>query len=135
MDALAVSGAFMITIGHGAGPEVVAFISASAADGTPISLEPERLEIFTGLTAMFGTGSFACDIVDVESTLPPPAGFVGLILELRSVSEVGHLASLGVAALGVIVTTDTARGQGVIASAGAAKPQTWWLEKQPGVPQ
>jgi len=42
----------------------------------------------------------------------------------------GRLATLGVAALGVVVDTGTDRGQAVIVSTGAATPQTWWSEQR-----
>ena len=134
MDDLTVSGAFMITIGHGSGPEVIAFIAAEAPDGSPVAVDADRLEVFTGLTAMFGTAAFPCEVVSVESIYPPPIGFLGCTLELRWSDELGRLASLGVASLGVVVTNDSGRGQGVITSAGAATPQTWWADRQPDGP-
>ncbi len=122
----------MITIGHGDGPEVIVFLSVGNLDGTPVALDPDALpiEIFTGLTAMFGTSSFPCEITDVQNVYPPPAGFVGFTVELKWASELGRLATLGVAALGVVVDNGTDRGQGVIVSAGAASPQTWWSEQR-----
>jgi len=122
----------MITIGHGDGPEVIVFLSVCNLDGTPMVLDPDALpiEIFTGLTAMFGTSSFRCEVTDIQNTYPPPPGFLGFTVELESVGELGRLATLGVAALGVVVDTGTDRGQAVIVSAGAATPQTWWSEQR-----
>jgi hypothetical protein len=133
MQELIVSGAFMITIGHGDVPEVVMFLSTQNADGTPAQLQlpdpddPDAtwpIEVFTGISARFGTASIPCVVVEVESVLTPPPGFVGLTLETRNVDEVGRLADMGVTAFGVIADTGAARGQGVIASADAAHPQS-----------
>ena len=137
MAMLTVSGAFSVTIGHGDGPEVIAFISASREDGSPAQFDPEsdELHVFTGLTAMFGTSSFPCVVTDVQITYTPPAGFVGVTLQLKWVDEIGRLNALGPMALGVVVEAQGDRGQGVITFAGAATPQTWWAEKQQEPPQ
>ena len=137
MDELSVQGAFMITIGHGAGPEVVAFVSACQSDGTPVDMNPggdPPVEFFTGLTAMFGSSSFPCKIVDVQSTFPPPPGFLGRTLE-NTFSDLPKLAGLGLGALGVVVDTGSGRGEGVIGPVGAATPQQWWQEQQQDPPK
>jgi len=132
MPELTVSGAFTVTIGFGQGPEVVAFISACKQDGTPAVFDPKsnELQVFTGLTAMFGTSSFPCVVTDVQSTYPAPPGFVGVTLQLKWAEELGRLNTLGPAALGVIVEADGDRGQGVLTFAAAATPQTWWAQSQ-----
>jgi len=138
MDQIAVDGAFMVTIGRGAGPEVVAFIRATDPDGSPVVFDHQDpgLEIVTGLSAMFGTASFPCEITDVETIFPPPPGFIGVTVDLRNPGELGgNLAHIGPAALGVTLTRSSGRGVGVLVSAGAAHPQTWWAERQPPVVQ
>jgi hypothetical protein len=137
MGQLSVSGAFTITIGHGDGPEVKAFVSATRDDGSPAPFDPrsDELEVFTGLTAMFGTASFPCEVTAVESIYPPPAGFTGVTLELAWVEELGRLNTLGLAALGVIVASGGDRGQGVLTFAGAGTPQVWWSEQERVAPR
>lgn len=137
MDKLTVSGAFMITIGYGEGPEVNVSIGVSADDGSPVHLDADDLpiEIFTTLTAMFGTSAFPCVITDVQSTFIPPAGFYGFRIQLTWEKELGRLNTLGLGALGVIVDTGTARGQAVIGPVGAATAQTWWADRQPEAPK
>ena len=143
MDELVVTGAFMETVGRGDGPEVVVFLSVQKPDGSPeiLSLPDPKdasaawpIEVFTGLTAMFGGASFPCRIVEVEFPYYPPTGYVSFTVELQWANELGRLSSLGVAALGVIVTSGGARGQGVLASAGAATPQPWVANRQPSKP-
>jgi hypothetical protein len=83
---------------------------------------------------MFGTASFACEITDVQTILRPPPGFIGVTVDLRNTGELGgHLAHIGPAALGVTLTRSSGRGVGVLVSAGAAQPQTWWEAQQPPV--
>jgi hypothetical protein len=137
MAELSVAGAFMITIGTGQGPEVKVFVSANYPDGSPFHFDSSapQVEIFTGLTAMFGTSSFPCDVTEVQTIYPPPNGFVGLTVELRWVRELGRLSTLGLGALGVIVADGSDRGQGVIGPVGAAMPQTWWSEQTENRPQ
>ena len=144
MAGLDVSGAFMLTIGHGEGPEVNVALSIRNDDGTPTVLslpDPDDsgatwpIRIFTGLSAKYGTAAFPCVVTDVEDVVPPPAGFVGLVVELEHSREVGRLAGLGLGALGVIVEDGSARGQTVITGTGAATAQTWWSERQPDAPK
>jgi len=87
----------MIKIGRGAGPEVIAFLAVGNLDGTPVVLDPDALpiEIFTGLTAMFGTSSFPCEITDVQGPYPPPVGLVGFTVELKWAEELARLATMG----------------------------------------
>ncbi len=144
MASLDVSGAFMLTIGHGEGPEVNVALSIRNEDGTPTVLalpDPKDLEaswpiqIFTGLTAMFGTSAFPCVVTDVQDVFAPPPGFAGLVVDLEHSRELGRLAGLGLGALGVTVEDGPNRGQTVITGTGAATPQTWWSEQQPDAPK
>ncbi|RXZ72923.1 hypothetical protein [Agromyces albus] len=132
MAELTIAGAFTVTIGHGDGPEVIAFISACRPDGSAAQFDPQsdELQIFTGLTAMFGTSAFPCEVTDVQSSYSPPPGFVGVTLQLTWMEELGRLNTLGVAALGVIIDAHGDRGQGVLTFAAAGTPQTWWSQSQ-----
>ena len=75
MSALTVSGSFMITIGHGSGPEVVAFVAAQASDGTAVTIDRDRVEVFTGLWATDGGFTFSGKHYEVLDSpgLPKPA--------------------------------------------------------------
>jgi hypothetical protein len=134
MGAIIVSGAFMVGIGQGNGPEVRVVLSTEDESGSPIDLDLQQpeVEIFTGLTAMFGSSSFPCVITDVQSIFSPPAGFVGFTVDLRHPQELGgRLSSLGLGALAVIVDCSAGRGQAVLGPVGAATPQTWWADREP----
>jgi hypothetical protein len=143
MEQLTVEGSFLITIGHGAGPEVVVLVSVMNADGTPTKLDlpkPEDpgadwpIDIFVGLSAMFGTAAFPCKIVDVEDVFPPPAGFYGLTIEL-AFSDLPRLDKIAPSTLGIVVDTGTARGQCLASSSGVAGVSTWWEDRQPDPPK
>jgi hypothetical protein len=134
MDRLNVSASFLITIGHGAGPEVLLLVSVTNPDGSPTKLVlPERndddcpIKVFVGLSAGFGTAAFPCKITDVETVYPPPpefigvtTGFIGVTIEL-ALSDLGELHELGPSVFGVIVDTGSARGQALASSTGVAQ--------------
>jgi hypothetical protein len=143
MDSLNVQGSFLITIGHGAGPEVNVLVSVSDPDGSPtvIDLPDPRdpnadwpIEVFVGLSAMFGTAAFPCKITEVESVYPPPQGFYGFVVEL-AYKDLPRLDSIGPSTLGIVVRTSTGRGQALAGSTGVARPETWWQERQPNAPE
>lgn len=136
MSELTVSGSFILTIGHGDGPEVELFLSVCNPDGSPANVPfqtPEEaagaIEVFTGLTAMFGTMSIPCVITQVETAYPPSAGYVSMTIQDRFVGEVGRLDAMGLAAVGVTVQVNGDRGQAVLVGSIAATPQQWWPAK------
>lgn len=143
MDRLVVAGSFLITIGHGSGPEVNVLVSVTNPDGSPTVLalpDPDDrgakwpIEIFVGLSAMFGTAAFPCVITGVEAIYPPPSGFYGLTVELRW-SDLPRLDKIAPSTLGIIVDTGSARGQALAVSAGVAKVENWWQDRQPTPPE
>lgn len=143
MNHLTVAGSFLITIGHGAGPEVVVLVSVTNPDGSALKLalpgpsNPEAkwpIEIFVGLSAMFGTAAFPCVITAVETIYPPPSGFYGLTVAM-SYRDVPRLDTIGLSTLGIIVDTGSARGQALASSSGAAQVAQWWEDRQPSPPE
>ena len=145
MDQCIVSGSFTVTIGHGAGPRLIMAVSAQNADGSPNRLTLPKLgtpedewpvRFYTALSAMFGTSSFECKVTEIQTTFPPPDGFIGVELELRNADELGgSLVGIGPTAFAVIVDDGTSRGQSVVTGSGVIQPQTWWSQKESEPPQ
>jgi hypothetical protein len=143
MDHLTVAGSFLITIGHGAGPEVMLLVSTTNPDGMATKLtlpDPSDreakwpIEVFVGLSAMFGTAALPCIITAVESIYPPPSGFYGLTVAMRY-PDVPKLDKIGLSTLGIIVDTGSARGQALAGSSGVAQVAQWWEDRQPRPPE
>ncbi len=133
MAELDIQGAFLITIGHGAGPETELALSVAREDGTPapIDFDRDRVDIFLALSAMFGAFSIPLRIVNVQ---PGPLSFWGLRLEAPGDLGV-TLAATVPAALGIVVETqDGDRGQGIACSCDGAHVTSWFGEQVKDAP-
>ncbi len=135
---LGVSGSFLITIGHGAGPETEVVLSVSDQDGNPKLLdfrEPpsdeQPVRVFVALSAMFGAYEISLRIVEVRTL---ETGFYGLRVEAPK-SEVGRLENMRPSALGIVVDDGTDRGQALVCACGGADVTSWFGERTQTPPE
>jgi hypothetical protein len=130
---LDIQGAFLITIGHGQGPETELALSVAREDGTPVLIDfnEDRVDVFLALSAMFGAFSIPLRIVNVQ---PMPLSFWGLRLEAPDDLGVTLVATVP-AALGIVIETeDGDRGQGIACSCAGAHVTPWFGERVQDAP-
>ncbi len=128
MAELDVSGAFLMTIGRGSGPETWLTISVNSEDGQPALINfPKKLggdgpvQVFVALSAMFGAFAVPLHVVEVESQAP---GFYGL--RVVPPGDLGvKLEDMRPATLGVTVTTKQDRGQALACDCGGGQVTSW----------
>ncbi len=132
MANLDVSGNFLITIGHGEGPETNVVLSVSEEDGNPKLLDfpdpPDSRQpahVFVVLSAMFGAFQISLRIVEV---MPMEAGYYGLRVEAPSDLGV-RLEQTRPSVLGIVVDDGTDRGQALACSCGGAEVTPWFGER------
>jgi hypothetical protein len=136
MPELDVSGAFLITIGHGAGPETEVAISANYEDGKPYefpkSLKPEEMpvRIFIALSPMWGAWFIPLKIVAVIDQVHDEPGFCGVRVD-HEWGEMPSLDDMKPATLGIVVDDGRDRGQGLACSCRLAEVATWWADRMP----
>ena len=126
MAKLDVSGTFLITIGHGEGPDTWIALSVSSDDGNPKSLDfqdpdpqdpfaDQPVDVFVALSAMFGAFRIGLRIVEVQEQEP---GFYAL--RVVGPSDLSHIEQTRPSTLGIVVDDGTDRGQALACSCGAA---------------
>ena len=139
MAKLDVSGSFLITIGHGAGPETWVVISVSSDDGNPKSLDfqdpqspfaDQPVDVFVVLSAMFGAFRITLRIVEVQEREP---GIYALRVE--GPSDLSEIEQTRPSTLGIVVDDGTDRGQALACSCGAADVTTWVGERTQTPPE
>jgi hypothetical protein len=132
MAELDVSGAFIITIGHGSGPEVEVAISANYEDGKPYDfpreLEKMPVSIFVALSPMWGGWFLPLKIVKVIDQAHSVPGFCAVRVE-NEWSDIPPLDQVKPATLGIVVDDGADRGQCLACSCGPAEVSTWWSDK------
>ena len=132
MANLDVSGNFLITIGHGEGPETNVVLSVSDEDGKPKFLDfpdpPDSRQpahVSVVLSAMFGAFQISLRIVEV---MPMETGYYGLRVEAPSDLGV-RLEQTRPSVLGIVVGDGTDRGQALACSCGGADVTPWFGER------
>ncbi len=132
MAELGVSGSFLITIGHGAGPETWVVVSVGSDDGNPKFLDfpagdPDQgpADVFVVLSAMSGAMEIPLRIVDLQ---PMQLGFYGLRVEAPDDLEV-RLEDTRPSTLGIVIDDGTDRAQALACSCGAADVTPWFGER------
>ncbi len=133
MAHLDVSGNFLITIGHGAGPEMLVVLSVCQEDGDPKRLDfgepPDAqhpVDVFVALSAMFGELEIPLKIVKVQSG--PQKGFY--VLRVEGPGDLGvRLEQTRPSVLGIVVDDGTDRGQALACSCGGATVTSWFGER------
>jgi hypothetical protein len=129
---LDVSGNFLITIGHGDGPEMVVVLSVCQEDGNPKDLhfgEPPHVQspvdVFVVLSAKFGETALPLRVVRVT---PMGPGYYGL--RVGAPSDLGvRLEQTRPSVLGIVVDDGTDRGQALACSCGGADVTSWVGER------
>ncbi len=128
MAELDVDGAFLITIGHGAGPEMWVSVAASregAGFNLPSDPNDDGIDISVTLSAMFGPLHIPLRIVEVR---PQGLGFAAYRVQGPSDLGVG-LHSIRPATLGITVDDGTDRGQSLACSCAGADVTSWFGER------
>ena len=118
MAQLNVEGAFLITIGHGSGPETIVVISVSDGEGRPVIVDlDQEVEAFVALSAMFGNFAIPLRIVDHQ---PMPLGYYGFRVEAPKDLGVDVYETVP-ATLGIVVEKGGDRGQTLACSCEGAR--------------
>ncbi len=139
MAELDISGSYLVTIGRGAGPETWLFLSVQHADGTPALLnfpDPATgaagpVDVFVGLSAMFGAFDLPVRIVEVQ---PMPLGFYGLRLEGTDEFD-RDIAKVSPTTLGIIVSSGGDRGQGIACACSVGTVTSWLPDRTQDPPR
>jgi hypothetical protein len=128
MAHLELSGSFLITIGHGAGPETLLELAANRDDGSPFdlaSLDRDAVRFFVALSAMFGSFRIDLNIVNVTHQAPGFAAY-----ELKVPSDLGAtLDGIHPGTIAVVVDDGTDRGQTLACGCAGATVSTWFGEE------
>jgi hypothetical protein len=132
MAALTVSGAFIITIGHGQGPETWVAILTTYEDGKPFAF-PEKpdempVTIFIALSPMWGAWFIPLKIVDVQDQVFQVPGFCGVRVD-HEWGDMPALDHMKPSTLGIVVETREDRGQALACSCHPADVATWWEDQ------
>lgn len=124
MAELDVQASFIITIGHGQGPEAYVTVSVQDENGAPYVLDvskPHQFKVFIALSAAFGAMPIDCDIVNASQQKP---GFYALQIKAAGVPL--KFEQVGPSSLGVVVDDTKSRGQCLACDCGAADVSKWW---------
>src|SRR5262249_54161199 len=127
---LDVSAHFLITIGHGSGPETELVVATNREDGSPVDLAfPKNpndgpVEVFISLSTTWGAFlTIALTVVAVAKQRP---GFCGL--RVTGPADLPPLENLGISVLGVIVDTGKERGQALACCCKPARVEPPWAD-------
>ena len=130
MKKLDVSAHFLITIGHGSGPETELVVATNREDGSPVDLAfPKNpndgpVEVFISLSTTWGAFlTIALTVVAVAKQRP---GFCGL--RVTGPADLPPLENLGISVLGVIVDTGKERGQALACCCKPARVEPPWAQ-------
>jgi hypothetical protein len=125
MGHLEISGSFIITIGHGAGPETLVEVCASHDDGTPydlLSAKGDQVRFFVALSAMFGSYRIDLDVVDVDHQ---DAGYAAY--QVKVPNDLGvTLDKIRPSTIAIIISDGTDRGQNIACGCAGAEVSSWF---------